>query len=323
MNSQECGVITRLSGPDMAYVRIDDMEIPVYCTDITGSTPQQVQKAHKSESSAPQPVTNNAMDNRQSKSMGTGVCLSFLPVKRRDGDIDHFRIYLVNDTPQKLAFRYRFFVGNAVHFSMDKEVGPAQVFLLHEITFDLLNESPEFDLLLTDIADAGWKASLVQKIKPQNFFNKSGVMPLSGEEAFVYRIPEVSKPVRVPATKPKVAEKLDLSLLKQMMLDSTVSKDHEWSGAAREVDLHIEKLTPHPASMDNTEMLFLQLARFQQSLDRAIAGGLDRFYVIHGNGSGKLKKEIHRLLKHCKEVKSFNNNYHPRYSFGATEIILH
>jgi dsDNA-specific endonuclease/ATPase MutS2 len=74
--------------------------------------------------------------------------------------------------------------------------------------------------------------------------------------------------------------------------------------------------------MSNQEMLHLQLSKFQQALERAIAHGADKLYAIHGVGSGKLRNEIHALLKQYREVKSFNNDYHPRYGFGATEVIL-
>jgi dsDNA-specific endonuclease/ATPase MutS2 len=42
--------------------------------------------------------------------------------------------------------------------------------------------------------------------------------------------------------------------------------------------------------------------------------------VIHGVGKGKLKDEIHQILKQKKEVKNFIHRYHPRYGYGATEI---
>lgn len=42
--------------------------------------------------------------------------------------------------------------------------------------------------------------------------------------------------------------------------------------------------------------------------------------VIHGVGSGKLKDEIHEILKTKKEVKTFVNQYHPNFGYGATEV---
>jgi hypothetical protein len=39
-------------------------------------------------------------------------------------------------------------------------------------------------------------------------------------------------------------------------------------------------------------------------------------------GTGKLKDEIHEVLKARREVRSFINQYDPRYGYGATEIFL-
>jgi dsDNA-specific endonuclease/ATPase MutS2 len=44
--------------------------------------------------------------------------------------------------------------------------------------------------------------------------------------------------------------------------------------------------------------------------------------VIHGIGSGKLKDEIHEILKYRKDVKSFVNQYDPRFGYGATEVFF-
>jgi dsDNA-specific endonuclease/ATPase MutS2 len=44
--------------------------------------------------------------------------------------------------------------------------------------------------------------------------------------------------------------------------------------------------------------------------------------VIHGLGKGKLKNEIATRLINHPEVKTFKNEYHPKYGFGATEIIF-
>ena len=89
-----------------------------------------------------------------------------------------------------------------------------------------------------------------------------------------------------------------------------------------EVDLHIEKLMPEWKHLNNFEMLTLQLNTFEKYLDLAIAHHQHNLIVIHGVGTGKLKDEIHEILKGRREVRSFINRYDPRYGYGATEIFL-
>ena len=49
---------------------------------------------------------------------------------------------------------------------------------------------------------------------------------------------------------------------------------------------------------------------------------LPSMIVIHGVGSGKLRDEIHEILRAKRKVKSFVNRYDPRYGYGATEIFF-
>jgi len=86
------------------------------------------------------------------------------------------------------------------------------------------------------------------------------------------------------------------------------------------VDLHIEKLSDNWKNMSNFEMLTLQLHEFEKWYDLAVAHHQPELIVIHGIGAGKLKDEIHDILKTKKEVKTFINQYDPRFGYGATEI---
>jgi dsDNA-specific endonuclease/ATPase MutS2 len=86
------------------------------------------------------------------------------------------------------------------------------------------------------------------------------------------------------------------------------------------VDLHIEKITNDWEHLSNIEIISLQLKEFERYYDLAIAHHQPSLIVIHGVGKGKLKEEIHELVKTRREVKSFINQYDPRFGYGATEI---
>jgi hypothetical protein len=92
--------------------------------------------------------------------------------------------------------------------------------------------------------------------------------------------------------------------------------------ARSELDLHAEKLTDKAASLDNFEILTLQLQTFEKYFDLALAHHLPSMIVIHGVGTGKLRDEIHEILRTKRQVKSFINRYDPRYGYGATEIFF-
>ena len=92
--------------------------------------------------------------------------------------------------------------------------------------------------------------------------------------------------------------------------------------ARSELDLHADKITDKPGSLDNFEILTLQLQTFEKYFDLAVAHHLPSMIVIHGVGTGKLRDEIHEVLRTKRNVKSFVNRYDPRYGYGATEIFF-
>jgi Smr domain len=92
------------------------------------------------------------------------------------------------------------------------------------------------------------------------------------------------------------------------------------SPARSVVDLHIEKLTDSFKHLSNFEILTIQLKEFEKYFELAVLHFQPSLTIIHGVGTGKLRDEIHALLRLKKEVKSFINQYTPSYGYGATEI---
>ena len=59
---------------------------------------------------------------------------------------------------------------------------------------------------------------------------------------------------------------------------------------------------------------------FEKYYELATAHHQSQLIVIHGIGEGRLRDEIHEKLRHKHDVKSFVNQFHPLYGYGATEI---
>ena len=88
------------------------------------------------------------------------------------------------------------------------------------------------------------------------------------------------------------------------------------------LDLHIEKLTSDHSSLSAFEKLTLQLQTLEKYLDLAVAHRQPSMIVIHGLGTGKLRDEVHEILRMRRDVKSFINRYHSAYGYGATEVFF-
>jgi hypothetical protein len=80
------------------------------------------------------------------------------------------------------------------------------------------------------------------------------------------------------------------------------------------------KLIDNWKHLTNAEILSIQLKEFEKWYELAIAHYQSQLIVIHGVGKGKLRDEIHDILRLKREVKSFVNQYHPSFGYGATEI---
>jgi dsDNA-specific endonuclease/ATPase MutS2 len=62
------------------------------------------------------------------------------------------------------------------------------------------------------------------------------------------------------------------------------------------------------------------LDTFEKYYDLAVLHQQASLIVIHGIGEGRLREEIHEILKLRPKVKSFVNQFHHLYGYGATEI---
>jgi dsDNA-specific endonuclease/ATPase MutS2 len=90
----------------------------------------------------------------------------------------------------------------------------------------------------------------------------------------------------------------------------------------KEIDLHIEELVDSHSGLTNTEILSIQLERFEKEIQYCLSNGIKKLIVIHGVGNGKLKQEIISILKTIDDISYYDASY-KNYGFGATEIIIY
>lgn len=254
-----------------------------------------------------------------------GVWLTFLPVFDNDefGDdvVESLKIYLVNSSPLGYHFSYHLNYAGQSEFDLDNQLPSGQDFYLHDIPFANLNDNPVFEcewsLLTPDKARVEhYESSL--KLRARQVFSRIEEIRVKGEATFSFRLFE-TYPFR------PVEETVDTRGLLAgsgfRVYDVSRARQH-LEPARSELDLHAEKLTDKAASLDNFEILTLQLQTFEKYFDLALAHHLPSMIVIHGVGTGKLRDEIHEILRTKRQVKSFINRYDPRYGYGATEIFF-
>ena len=255
-----------------------------------------------------------------------GVWLTLFPKFETDlfGDdlVDKFKVYLINRTETGYEFSYQLQFFGESDFELTSDLLPFKDFYLHDVDFDDLNDSPSFDFEFSLLKPTKGKADYVEasyKIKPKQLFQKIEELKMKNLPSINHRLLETypdKKKVEVPL--------LDMSRLTAAgykVYDATKARQH-LDAARSVVDLHIEKLSDEWKSMTSHEILALQLKEFEKWYELAVLHHQTELIVIHGIGKGRLKEEIHDLLKLKAEVKSFVNRYDPRFGYGATEIFF-
>lgn len=260
----------------------------------------------------------------QAAKVADGAWLTFLPVFETDefGDevVEELKVHLVNRTETAYNFIYKLTYFGKTEFELKNVINPFEDFYLHDVAFADLNDNPafefEFSLLQPDKKKADhYESSL--KLKAKLLFARIEEIKEKNEATFSYKLFD-KYPDKV------FEDKFDTSGLAgkgYKIYDAKKARQHLES-ARSVIDLHIEKLSDDWKHLSNYEILSLQLKAFEKYYELALAHIQPSLIVIHGVGEGRLRDEIHDRLRLKKEVKSFVNQYHPLYGYGATEIFF-
>ena len=256
------------------------------------------------------------------KKTGDGVWLNFIPVFDKDvfedDIVEKLKVYLVNQNEEEYNFNYNLFFGGESNFELKNTIRGLSDFYLHDVKFEDLNDGPRFDFEFSLTEEHKKKALYFEvpfKLKGKQAFKKIEEIKIKNEPSFSYELFKVY-PDRIEE------EKVDLTRLGNAGFRLyEASKFRENLPPARSVvDLHIERLTDNWKDLSNIDILTLQLNTFEKYYDLAIAHRQPELIIIHGVGEGRLRDEIHERLRLKNEVKSFVNQFHHSYGYGATEI---
>lgn len=252
-----------------------------------------------------------------------GVWLTFLPVIGMDefGDdvVEELKLHLVNRTDQAYKFDYKQAFFGKPAFELKNQIRAFEDFYLHDLPFEDMNDNPIFEFEFSLDPPQKNKAEICTasiKIKPRQLFQRIEEIRSRNEATFSYRLFDFY-PDR------KKEDLIDIGSLAGKYKVYEISKTRQNLEQPRSVvDLHIEKITDEWKGLSNLQIIGMQMRTFEKYYELALAHLQPSLVVIHGVGSGRLRDEIHEWLKHRKEVKTFINQYDPRFGYGATEIFF-
>lgn len=326
LHSDEEGTIVDFINEKMVMVDVRNVKFPVYLDQIdfpyfkNFTQKKPVQGKHRK-------FVDDLKKEKQPSApkKEDGVWLNFLPVSDTDefGDevVEQLKVHLVNNTATPFNFTYNLnFFGDS-EFELKNTVLPFQNFYLHDVPFADMSDSPSFEFEFSLQKPDKNKATHFEtsvKLKPKQLFAKIEELRQKNQATFSQKLFEV-----YPNKGYDEPDPMDISLSKlseKFKVYNAREARRHMEPARTVVDLHIDKLTDNPARMNNFEKLTLQLDTFEKYYSLAVAHMQPMLTIIHGVGTGKLRDEIHQLLRLKKEVNYFVNQYHPSYGYGATEI---
>ena len=234
--------------------------------------------------------------------------------------MEELKLHLVNRTETAFNFIYKLHYFGKPDFDLKNTVHPFEDFYLHDIDFADLNDSPSFEFDFSLITPAKHKADHYEasvKLKPKQLFAKIEELKKKNEATFSQLLFEDYPDKQVE----DVVEMGRLAARGYKIYDASKARQH-MEPARTVVDLHIEKLSDDWKHLSNFDILSMQLKAFEKYYQLSVLQHQPSLTVIHGVGEGVLRDEIHEKLRLKREVKSFVNQFHPSFGYGATEIFF-
>ena len=314
----EEGHVTAYINQQMLEVEVGGTTFPVHLEDIDHPYLKWFtdKNAKKKKQSLSEQLPVEKAEGRKQR-LAKGVYLSFMPVyKTEDLEevVDHLKVYLLNELQLAVKFVYDVRLSNKSTFMHEGVLHAFGNVYLHSISYPDMNDQPRFNWQLTDTVNTNMEtAEGVLRIRPAKFFEHITHMMKHNEPTFSYPLIEDFAPKKKQEPKEKFeppAKSKSIPLVTTRTIEP----------AKYEIDLHIEALVDNKRGLSNADIVKIQLDTLQHNIHLAIVHRQERMVVIHGLGKGKLREEVHAILKQIPEVSRFKNEWSGKYGFGATEI---
>jgi hypothetical protein len=327
--SNEEGRIVEIMNDKMVMIEVRGVKFPAYMDQIDFPYFKRfTEKKLFPQKAAPQKIYVDQIPKekvlKNDSKNEEGVWLNIIPKFSlddfNDEIVDNLKIYISNRNRVSYNFIYDQSFGGQSNFSIESTIAPFTDFYIHDIAFEDINDSPSFsvDFSLTEPhkKKADHFESIV-KIKPKQFFQKIEILKEDDKAQIRYPLFETypdkieDNHIAIDVLRNAGYKVYDVSKIKQNIQQ-----------ARSVIDLHIEKIMDRHNHLSNAEILHFQLEEFEKWFELARLNNLPSMIIIHGVGKGKLKQEIHDLLKVKHGVKSFINQYSEFYGYGATEVFF-
>ncbi|MFT5645335.1 MAG: hypothetical protein ACI976_000005 [Aureispira sp.] len=232
-----------------------------------------------------------------------------------------YTIYLVNDTLTSFSFEFKLFLNQQLEHGFNKIIPANTFFAIGELSHSQFNDAPYIDFSCPK-----FDFKKVIKLKYLKFIRTKQTVPLMGLDTYAFLLfdnlnPYIKKSHSIKDyTKNHKQERSHLMDPVNRLYRSFDLMDV--ASFEQELDLHAEKLVNDTSEFTARELYELQLQVLEDFMNTAIEFGLKEVFIIHGLGKGKLKQGVDDFLRFHGDVKTYKNEFHEKYGFGATKVLL-
>jgi len=345
LNDTGGGKVTKILSKDMANVLTHDgFEVPVLMEELLISEsgeqekkqdevlpetePKQEQEEEYNFFREAEPAENEIPS---ASNPDNEIHFAFVPLNQDQPENSDLDIYLINDSDFEIYYlilvkkesSYSWFASGYLEDNtkiLIKTVERENLNELNDLKFQLLYFRKGFFHPVSPM-----ETNL--KLKPARFFKRTTfmendffdeaawVMKLKSEERFYEKLRNLNDEEILQAVKEKNYSSHEFSIPK--------NKQQSTNSDIEEVDLHIEELVEKPNELSNSEIIQIQLARFQTALEGALNDKhTKRVVFIHGVGNGRLRYELRKSLDQNYPKIKYQDASFKEYGYGATLVFL-
>jgi len=298
------GFVTRIIDDQMIGVTgDDDFEIPVLASKVT------TVHGYEANGEKSKAITGNDAPIPAAEFVTKGVYLG-LVTNAKVNSVIHF--YLINDTSYQLLAALT--TENQLKYKGEFAgvIAPKTAVQIYSAQLADMQVWPKFIFNITFYTTQNIKPAepinITEKLKAKDMSSPKKKLPLLADAGWLIQLDE-----------PELV--IDPQKLKESFFKPADEKTEIVKPPA-EVDLHIEKLRTDHQFLQSSEMLDIQMAHFNKTLDAAIVHQLPEIIFIHGAGNGILRHELHKALSKNNRIQTFMDAHKEKFGYGATRVLL-
>jgi len=346
LNDTGGGKVTKILSKDMANVLTHDgFEVPVLMEELLISESGEQEK--KQEEGIPETKPNQEPEQEEynffreaepnkdeipsASNPDNEIHFAFVPLNQDQPENSDLDIYLINDSDFEIYYVILVKKESSYSWFASGYLEDNTKFLIKTVERDNLNELNELKFQIMFFRKGFFHPvppmETNLKLKPARFFKRTTfkendffeeaawVMELKSEERFYEQLRNLKDEEILQAVKEKDISNHESSTPK--------NKQKSTNPDIEEVDLHIEELVEIPNELSNSEIIQIQLARFQTALEGAMNDKrTKRIVFIHGVGNGRLRYELRKSLDRNYPKLKYQDASFKEYGYGATLVFL-